>query len=145
MRSYLMIGALGVLVACSGAKQSKVKYGVTTAAQLRAAMGEPLSQQATSAQHPSEVVIYPEDERYQIEQNIVVAGFRNPTEQERTLLYWRHHFQGKETTFSATPSAAPSHVHKEMQLRCPSEGLTIIYDTNLDVVTRVVEHAQQGN
>jgi len=146
MRFYILIGALGALVACSGPRTGKVQFGVTTAAQLKEARGEPVSQQAVTAEHPSQVLIYPQDEKFQVEKDIVVAGFRNPTLAEQSLLYWRHRFQGKETTFTSLDQHTEhSHGASEMQLRCPSEGLTIVYDSNRDIVTRVVEHAQQSN
>lgn len=134
------------LLSCSGPKSNGVKFGVTTAAQLKESKGEPVSLQPLDEGQVGQVLIYPENEKFQINKDdIVVASFRGPTANERSLLYWRHKFQGKETSFKEINSISQSHSAKEMEFKCPSLGESVIYDLNLDVIVRVVEHESQIN
>lgn len=146
MRSRIFtVVVLMALYACSAPKRGKVEYGVTTVAQLKAELGGPVGEQPATENQPQQVLLYPENQKFQIEGKVVTAGFRDPTEEERALLYWRHRFRNEETTFTAVSSAgASTHLAPEMQLRCLSQGITIIYDPNQDAVTRVVEHVRQS-
>lgn len=146
MRLMLFMALSLGLLGCSGPKRSEVKFGLTTAAQLKESKGEPVSLQSLDKEQVGQVLVYPKNEKFQInKEEIVVASFRDPTENERSLLYWRHQFQGKETSFSEIKTTAESHTGPEMELKCPSLGVSVIYDPNVDAVVRVVEHASQIN
>lgn len=132
------------IAGCSANKRSEISYGVTTSAQLKAERGEPLSEQLTDATHTEQVLVYADNEKYQIDKDVVVASFRNPSAEESSLLYWRHKFKDKETTFTPVKTTSHTHLEPEMELKCAAEGITVVFDPNQDVVTRVVEHAKQN-
>lgn len=142
MRLCLLALVLCAFASCSGKSSKAVDYGVTTSAQLKEMKGEPEALQLKDAAHSAEVLVYPDNEKFQIEKDVVVAGFRNPSAQERSLLYWRHKFKDQETSFQAASSSAVGHLPGEMELKSAEAGITVIYDPNVDAVTRVVEHAK---
>lgn len=126
-------------IAC-GERSTRIKYGSTSRAALVSLKGEPQSIEKPISN--AEVLIYADDEKYQISQDVVVAGFRNPSNDERSLLYWRHQFKDCSTSFKEMQKP-DTHLHALKELTCAKSGLSVIYDPNVDRVTRVVEHAEE--
>lgn len=134
MRSHPgQVCLLMFLLACSGPHRSRIQYGVTTAAQLQAEKGSPVAVERPTTE--ARLLVYPEDQKFQVQQDVVVAGFRVPRPEERSLLYWRHKFQDCETSFTRAQAEG------EMQLKCQAQGMTVLYNSQADLVVRVVEHA----
>lgn len=130
-----------LLTAVSCAEQVRsVQFGKTSKRELQAQMGEPIKVENPLPQ--VEVLSFEGDSKYQIQDDIVTAGFRNPNEEEKSLLYWRHAFRDCQTTFTELSKPKDSHLHAEKQLSCIELGLSVIYDPNVDQVTRVVDHAK---
>ena len=140
MRSSLYLACLWGLASCAD-PAPQIRYGETTKAALVSEKGQPQSTERPQGREV-ELLVYPDNQKYQISRDVVVAGFRDPSSEERSLLYWRH--QWKDCATSFTDLAAPeSHLRPEKELKCPASGLSVIYDPNIDQVTRVVEHAQK--
>jgi|688.fasta_scaffold1085508_1 hypothetical protein len=123
-----------------GERNTRIKYGSTSRAALVSLKGEPQTIERPIS--TAEVLIYENDEKYQISQEVVVAGFRNPAKDERSLLYWRHQFKDCVTSFKEMQKP-DNHLHALKELSCAKSGLSVIYDPNVDQVTRVVEHAEE--
>ncbi len=135
----LIFISLLTLAAC-GAKKEGIRYGETTKAALVSEVGEPIS---VESPRPSvEILKYDGDQKYQVQSDLVVAGFRNPQSEEKALLYWRHKFKDCKTEFTEL-AETKTHLKAEKQLRCASLGLSVIYDPNIDQVTRIVESAHE--
>ena len=141
MRSSYIVFCLAVLMGCADSS-SKIRYGETTKAALIAEKGQPTATEKPGGLVAGEILIYGEEQKYQVSRDVVVAGFRNPTSEERSLLYWRHQLKDCATTFLDV-AAADSHLRPEKELKCAALGLSVIYDPNIDQVTRVVEHVAQ--
>ncbi len=134
-----------VLLALAGAcadSNAPIRYGETTKAALVADKGQPSSAEKPLENSPTEILVYPDNQKYQVTNDVVVAGFREPSSDEKSLLYWRHRFKDCPTTFEAL-SKRDNHLHPEKELKCARDGVSVIYDPNTDQVTRVVEHAQK--
>lgn len=133
-----------VLLALAGGcadSKAPIKYGETTKAALLSDKGQPVSAEKPLANSTTEILVYPDNQKYQVSNDVVVAGFREPSADEKSLLYWRHRFKDCPTTFEALNEPA-NHLHPEKELKCARDGVSVIYDPNTDQVTRVVEHAQ---
>ncbi len=70
----------------------------------------------------------------QIEDKIVQAIVRKPNSLEKDFLYWRHSYRETPTKLQKIND------DESYQLLIPSEGLAIIYDGQIDEVTKVVRY-----
>jgi hypothetical protein len=118
----------------------KLSLGKLSSKDLKTQMGEPV--RIESNQDGKEVYVYPEEQKFQVNGETVEAKYRKPSPEEEFLLYWRHKFKKKKTVLKRLPIPKDSHVMAEQELSCPEEGITIIYDPNIDKVTRVYEYAK---
>jgi len=116
MLSRVTILLLFTAVSC--ADQVKlIDYGKTSKRDLQSQMGEP-----TKIENPVpkvEVLTYENDQKFQVQDDVVTAGFRKPTEEEKSLLYWRHTLRDCQTTFIELSKPKDSHLFAEKQLSCP--------------------------
>jgi len=128
--------------ACADSK-APITYGKTTKAALMADRGSPESTEKPIEGSPVEMLVYEDGEKYQVSGDVVVAGFKRPSEEESSLLYWRHKLKDCPTTFEVIGDQAASHLHAEKELKCARDGISVIYDPNVDKVVRVVEHAEK--
>lgn len=132
--SFLMIAACGV-------KHTSVDYGKTTSADLVAEKGEPVSKTAIPVKK-GEIFQYQDNEKYQIKNDIVTHGFKDPKGDQKNLLYWKHKFRDCDTT--TTKISEPNgHILPEYELKCSAEGITVIYTEGSEFVSRVIEHAKK--
>ncbi len=70
----------------------------------------------------------------QIEDKLVQAIVRKPNTIEKDFLYWRHSYRQTPTKLQKINDS------DSYQLLIPSEGLAIIYDGQIDEVTKVVRY-----
>lgn len=138
MKPILFLSLLA-LAAC-GVKHSSVDYGKTTVAALVSEKGEPLEKSAPAKS--IEIYQYPDNEKFQIKGDIVTHGFKDPKGDEKTLLYWKHKFKDCETV-SRKIGEQKGHELPEHELKCPAQGVTVIYTEGSEFVSRVVEHEKQ--
>ena len=131
---------LSFLLSSCGPGPFKLDFGKLSSKDLKSQMGEPV--RVETNQDGKEVYVYPEEQKFQVNDEIVEAKYRKPTPQEEYLLYWRHKFKKKKTVLKRLPVPKDSHLMAEQELSCPEEGITIIYDPNIDKVVRIFEYAK---
>ncbi len=73
-----------------------------------------------------------EEFQLQIDNRHIQAVFREPLEIEKSFLYWRHAYRGVQSNMTKLAN------QELWQLTVPSEGLAVIYDSQNDVVTKVI-------
>ena len=123
-----------LLIAC-GEKKS-VEPGITSRGSLIKIKGEPLK----TEQVPSgEILTYKENEKFQVTENKVSASFRDPSGEERNVLFWRHHFRECEVKeVPLSEEAIP-----EIELSCASFGKSVVFVKNSGKVTRISEYERK--
>lgn len=139
MKSFLYMAFL--FVAACGVKHSNVDYGKTTVSDLVAARGEPLEEKSIPVVN-SKMLMYQDNEKFQIKNDIVTHGFKDPKGDEKSILYWKHKFRECDTTTKKI-SEPKGHELPEYELKCPEEGITVIYTEGSDFISRIVEHEKQ--
>lgn len=139
MKSFLYMAFL--FVAACGVKHSNVDYGKTTVSDLVAARGEPLEEKSIPVVN-SKMLMYQDNEKFQIKNDIVTHGFKDPKGDEKSILYWKHKFRECDTTTKKI-SEPKGHELPEYELKCPEEGITVIYTDGSDFISRIVEHEKQ--
>lgn len=83
---------------------------------------------------PSSQIFHWQEFSLQIEDKIIQAVVRTPDEIEKSFLYWRHSYRDRPTKIIQISDT------EKIQFLIPSEGLAIIYDGQLDEVTKVVRY-----
>lgn len=134
---YSIYLCLLLLVAC-GQKQRSFNYGKTTVTELKAQLGEPIEEKKIPVEN-SKILVFEGNEKYQVTNDVVTNGFRDPKGNEKTLLYWKHKFESCDTVIN-TISERKGHDPSQYELKCPSEGLSVIYLEGSGYISRVVEH-----
>ncbi len=124
------------LAAC-GVKHTSVEYGQTSKEELISAKGVPLEEKSLSLKNSS-MLIYPDNEKYQLKDNVVVYGLKDPREEQKSLIFWKHKFKDCKTTLTRLPPLG--HLPPEIQYSCPEEGLTVVYSEGSDFISRIIEH-----
>lgn len=141
MRSSLILGLL-LLSAC-GAKQSSMKMGETTRADLVAEKGEYLSEEKTPVKNNT-IIKYKNNESFQLRGDVVTNHFTDPSGDEKLVIWWKHKFKScaflKLTTLAQDPK---SHTPPEIEMACPEQGLSVIYTQGSDLISRVVENEKK--
>jgi hypothetical protein len=137
MRVLLLLGL--ILLASCGVKKSSFKLGQTTRQEVVAMKGEPLREEAIPVKD-STVLVYPDEEKLQFKNDVLVNSFKNPEGDEKQLIYWKHKFKECQLVSKALPQEPAAHTPPEIEMSCPSEGVSIIYSQGSDIVTRVVEY-----
>lgn len=87
-----------------------------------------------SDNQPGAQIFHWEEYSIQIEGKMVTAIFRNPGTNETSLLYWRHAFRQEPTQLKKIKETT------NWQFTVPEKGLAVIYDEELDQVTKVVRY-----
>lgn len=83
---------------------------------------------------PGTQIFHWEEYSLQVEQKVVSAVFREPTANETSFLYWRH-------AYRQTPSELKKIKESSIwQFTVPQAGIAVIYDEELDQVTKVVRY-----
>jgi hypothetical protein len=84
--------------------------------------------------HSDTQIFHWEEFSLQVNDKLVTAIVRNPTADEKSFLYWRHAYRHAPTKLQKL-EASPLY-----QFLIPQEGLEVIYDEELDEVTKVVRY-----
>jgi hypothetical protein len=127
------------LFAC-GVKHRSVEYGKTTKASLVEVKGEDFD--VTFPSKNISIYEYPENEKFQIKNDVVTHGFKDPKGDEKALIFWKHKFKDCVTTTKKIKESK-GHEVAEYELKCSSEGLTVIFSEGSEFVSRVVEHEKE--
>lgn len=133
--------SLLLITAACGIKEQSFDYGKTTVSELRAEKGEPLSEEVIPVPD-SKVLVFPDNEKFQVKNDVVVNGFRDPKGNEKTLLFWKHKFQDCDTT-NTKISEGKGHELPQYELKCDSKGLSVLYTEGSGFISRVVEHEKK--
>lgn len=133
--SLLLLGACGV-------KNNNIIMGETTRADLLAEKGEPLSEHAIPNKDGT-VLKFKNHESVQLRGDIVTNRFTNPSGNEKLVMWWKHKFKDCLTTSQKLAHDSKSHTPPEIELACPSEGLSVIYTEGSDLISRVVENEKK--
>lgn len=139
MKSFYYLFFL-TLAAC-GVKHSSVDYGKTTVSDLIAAKGEPIEEKPIPVSQ-GKMLIYEGNEKYQIKNDIVTHGFKDPKGDQKTVIYWKHKFRECDTS-TRQINKPKGHELPEYELKCPEEGITVIYTEGSEFVSRIIEHEKQ--
>jgi hypothetical protein len=130
---------LFIFSAC-GVKHKPVHYGETSKGDLIALKGEPLEEKTLPSKN-SLMLIYPENEKYQLQDNVVTYGLKDPKGDQIFLIFWKHKFKDCLTTLTKLPPQG--HLPSEIQFSCPEQGLTVVYSEGSEFITRILEHEMQ--
>lgn len=143
VRFLLFNITLLIFTACGVKGKDFLVLGLTSKKELQAQLGEPLKTELTP-QTKKEILTYENEIKYQVDNEVVVAKFRNPkNENEKSFIFWRHQFRGKKTTLRNVPSTLKTDLKPEQEYICLEEGITIIYDPNSDQVVRIYEYEKK--
>jgi hypothetical protein len=137
MRVSFILSML-ILAAC-GVKKSSYQIGKTTRAEIIAEKGDSIREDETPMKDTI-VSVYPDDEKYQFKNDVLVNTFKNPQGDEKQLTFWIHKFKECEPISKTLPHDPAAHTPPEIEMSCPSEGVSIIYTQGSGIVTRVVEY-----
>ena len=127
--------------AACGVKHSSVDYGKTTASDLIATRGEPLEEKKIPITN-GKVFLYEDNQQFQIKNDVVTHGFKDPKGDQKTILYWKHQFRECDTT-TRQISSIKGHELPEYELKCPAQGITVIYTEGSEFVSRIIEHEKK--
>lgn len=117
-------------------------YGQISAKSFIADKGEPVKIEILSNQD-GEALIYQNDEKFQVKNEVVIAGFRNPSAEENSVLYWKHKFRECEVTERKITPEKDAHQLAEIELACKSLGQSVVYVEGSNFISRVVEYAKE--
>jgi hypothetical protein len=140
MKAFLFISLLS-FVACGVKHTSSYDYGKAKVEELIADKGEPLEKEKIPVKD-GEIYKYPDNEKYQIQNNIVTAGFKDPKGDEKVLIYWKHKFKNCMTQIIKI-NEMTVHSPAEYELKCSAEGLSVIYFDGSEFISRIVEHEKK--
>jgi hypothetical protein len=141
MKFFLLLFLVNFL-ACGKQKSSDLNFGVATRSELEAQKGQPIREEALPLEKGS-MLIYPENEKFQLRGDIVTNRFRNPLESEKILIYWEHKFRDCQTITNKLPHNLNQHTPGEIELSCPSEGVSVIYSQGSTFVSRIIEYEKK--
>ena len=73
----------------------------------------------------------------------MIAGFRNPSSEENSVLFWKHKFKDCEVTERKITPQEDAHQLPEIELACKSQGVSVVYVEGSNFISRVVEYAKE--
>jgi hypothetical protein len=128
---------LALLVSCSKHEMQEIIPGETTITEAIDILGEPMEVKTSSFNARDEMFHF-EQGVLQVEKKQVKVIFRNPIEEEeKNLQYWREQHKESSSTWNAL--RAPSGLG-QFELKYPSEGVAVIFDSNIDKVIRIIKY-----
>lgn len=122
---------LFLIISC-GEKKS-IQPGITSKNDLIELKGEPVKSDVVPS---GEVLTYKYNEKFQVSANKVSAIFRDPSGDEKNLLFWRHKFKEcstREKTLS--DDSIP-----EIELSCDKSGMAVVFVKGSGKVLRIGEY-----
>jgi hypothetical protein len=137
-RAYLL--SCLFITGCGGG-HSHLNYGKTTRSELVAQKGEPIKE-VTIPEEEGRVLIYPDNNKFQMKSDIVTHGFKDPVGDEINLIFWKHKFKDCHTT-TIKISEPVSHELPEYELKCPSMGFSVIFKEQSEFITRIIEYEKE--
>jgi hypothetical protein len=130
-----------MIIAACGAKNSSVDFGKTTVSDLIVLKGEPLEEKKIPVKD-SKILVFPNNETFQVKNDTVTHGFKDPRGDEKSLIYWKHKFRKCEA-LTTKISEVKRHELPEYELKCPEQGKTVVYTEGSDFISRVIQHEKK--
>lgn len=127
---------------CAKSAIDRAVPGVTTEAELNAALGQPSRVWTPAVRPEARLNEYNDGCTRQIEKGRMVSISCPPGPGESTLQSWRHQWVGHEQRFEPLPGTENSHGQRRFQFASKQAGMAVIYDESVDRVVRVVKHAK---
>lgn len=128
-----------LLLSCGRPTDDGVKL-VSRAAVIEA-KGEPLEEKDLPLKD-GKMMIYPNEEKFQLKGEEVTHAFRQPEDKERSLIYWQHQFKDCRTKTQNLPRDIKSHTAGEVELSCPELKIRVIYTEGSGTVSRIIHEAE---
>jgi hypothetical protein len=141
MRLCFFLGALILVSVSCGVKQKSVSFGETKKEELLTLRGVP-EREETIPVKDSSLVVYSENESYQIQNGVVKASLKSPAAEEKSVMFWKHKLKDCITDLKKVPNPDP-HGPAQMELDCASEGIKVVYLEGSETVQKVVEYAKK--
>lgn len=125
-------------VGCSRQFQiARVVPGQTYVDEALDLLDEPDLAEQSTINHSHHVYIW-RDVTLQINsQEVVTAVHRKPANHEKTLQFWKQHYQNDFTQFKKVNALGQTQ-ESLWQFDIPQKGMSAIYDENLNEVTKVI-------
>jgi hypothetical protein len=108
--------------------------------ELKASQGEPGGVNVPESRPQAKLLCYREGCCYQVERSVVMTTACEPTEEERSLQYWRHKWKGDPQRYEPVPLSSGVHGAPVFQLVSEKARTAVIYDPHGDRVVRVVHY-----
>ena len=124
-----------------GGSYTTLNYGKTTKSDLIAQKGDPV-EEVSIPEDEGRVLIYPNNNKFQIKSHIVTHGFKDPVGDEKNLIYWKHKFKNCQTSINKI-SEPVSHELPEFELKCPSMGMSVIFREGSEFISRIIEYEKE--
>ena len=131
-----------ILVASCAANKREAQFGKTTTAELVVLKGQPLEEE-TIPLEGAKILIYEDDEKFQVENDVVTHSFRNPTTDESNLIYWKHAYKGCAATNEVISKETDGHQLVEYLMKCDAEGTGVIYKDQSDKISRIIQYEKK--
>jgi hypothetical protein len=126
--------------AACGVRRTSVDFGKTTSAQLIAEKGEPTKITDAPIQD-TKIYQYPENEKFQLKDDVVTHGLKDPIGDEVNVIFWKHKFKDCATV-TRKISDQTGHLPPQYEMKCDSQGVSVIYTQGSDYVSRVIQYAK---
>ncbi|MGK5084106.1 hypothetical protein WDW37_12485 [Bdellovibrionota bacterium FG-1] len=136
--AFTLLGS--TLPGCAKSSQDLFVPGKATVGEIKAQLGEPERTTVPNVRPQAKLMDYPDGTSFQIEKNVMIGVSFPPTEEQLTLQYWRHKWEGHPQRFEEIPGSRNVHGQKSYQLFSLKENQAVIYEEQSDRITRVVKY-----
>lgn len=137
----LVLLSLVLTVSCAANKR-ETHYGKTTVPELILLKGEPLKEEAIPVKD-GKIFLYSDNLKFQIKNNVVTHSYRNPTNDESTLIFWKHAFKNCNPTNEKISQKNNGHELIEFLMKCDAQGIGVVYLADSETVLRVIEYEKK--
>ncbi len=131
-----------VLVVSCGKAPSGANFGTTTVTELTTLKGEPLKEEVIPIVG-GKVLHYADNEKFQIQGEVVTHQFIDPKADEANLIYWKHAFKDCSSSNIKTSEKSDGHTPAEYFFKCDAMGTGVIYTERSDKVTRIIKYEKK--
>ena len=129
----LLIGGCG--------RPEEVGTKLVSRAAVIEAKGVPLEERELPTKD-GKIMIYENEEKFQLKGDEVTHAFRQPSEKEQSLIYWQHQFKDCQTKTRKLPQDIKGHIAAEVELSCPDLKTRIIYTEGSGIVSRIIHETE---
>lgn len=132
--------AMPALNGCAKVDVQKVIPGQDTEQKVVKLFGPPVERQESTLKPGVALLKYGDDTQFQVEKGLITGTMRPPVGGEITLQYWRHEWRGREQVYEPAQGGNDAHGPQTYVLKAPALGASVVYDPQLDRVTKVVRY-----